>query len=251
MITIKSPREIEVMRGAGRAVWEAHQHVASLVQPGVTTEYLDRQVEEFIRDHGGIPTFKGYHGFPASICASINEEVVHGIPGNRELKEGDIVSVDIGVTKDGYVGDSANTYAAGAEHPEDRRLMDVCQGSLAAAISVIRAGIKLMAVSAAVQNHVESHGFSVVRKYVGHGIGRQMHEDPQVPNYVSKTFREMDLVLKPGMVLAVEPMVNAGTHEVKVMPDRWTVVTKDGKKSAHFEHTIHVAEGRADVLSIG
>lgn len=239
MIILKSPREIELMKEAGMLVYEVHQALAKAVAPGVTTGELDALAESLIRKAGGIPTFKGYHGFPASICASVNEEVVHGIPGKRRLQEGDMIAIDLGVTYKGYVGDSAWTHPVGKVDPEATRLMDVTRTALEKAIEQCYPGKRLGDIGWAVQSYVEANGFGVVRDFVGHGIGASMHEDPQVPNFGTPgTGKE----LRPGMVIAIEPMVNAGTWEVKVLADKWTVVTADRRYSAHFEHTIAITE---------
>jgi len=246
MIILKSPREIELMKEAGRIVWEVHQALAQAVKPGITTAELDALAESLIRKAGGIPTFKGYGGFPASICASVNEEVVHGIPGRRKLREGDIISIDVGVTYKGYVGDSAFTHPVGQISPEAARLLEVTRTSLEKAIEQCYPGKRLGDIGHAVQSYVEAHGFSVVRDFVGHGVGTQMHEDPQVPNYGEPG---TGVLLRPGMVIAVEPMVNAGTWEVRTLRNQWTVVTVDRKYSAHFEHTIAITEDGPVVLT--
>ncbi len=235
------------MREAGRLVALCHQVVAEAIRPGVTTRELDRIAEEFIRKNGGIPTFKGYFGYPASICVSVNDEVVHGIPGPRVLREGDIVSVDIGVTYKGFVGDAAFTWPVGKVSELARRLLDVTREALAAGIAQSRPGNRLTDISHAVQTLAEAHGFSVVREFVGHGIGRQMHEEPQVPNYGPPG---QGPTLLPGMVLAIEPMVNAGGAEVWVDKDRWTVRTRDGSLSAHFEHTVAITRDGPQILTL-
>lgn len=247
MIILKSPREIELMREPGLIVYEVHQELAKAVQPGVTTAELDALAESLIRKAGGIPTFKGYHGFPASICASVNEEVVHGIPGKRKLQEGDVIAIDLGVTYKGYVGDSAYTHPVGKISAEAQNLLDVTRISLEKAIEQCYPGKRLGDIGHAVQSYVEAQGFGVVRDFVGHGIGANMHEDPQVPNFGTPgTGKE----LRPGMVLAIEPMVNAGTWEVKVLADKWTVVTADRRYSAHFEHTVAITENGPVILTL-
>lgn len=246
MIILKSPREIELMKEAGLIVWQVHQALAKAVVPGVTTGELDALAESLIRKVGGIPTFKGYHGFPASICASVNEEVVHGIPGKRKLQQGDVIAIDLGVTYKGYVGDSANTHAVGTISDETQRLLDVTRISLEKAIEQCYPGKRLGDIGHAVQAYAEAHGFGVVRDFVGHGIGASMHEDPQVPNFGTPgTGKE----LRPGMVLAIEPMINAGTWQVKVLADKWTVVTADRRYSAHFEHTVAITEQGPVILT--
>jgi methionyl aminopeptidase len=247
VIVIKSPVEIEMMREAGRITAKALRLVGEAVRPGVTTRALDKIAEEYIRSEGAKPAFLGYHGFPATLCTSINEQVVHGIPGKRMLTEGDILSVDCGAVVDGFFGDSAMTFAVGEVNPEARALMDATRDSLDAGIAKMRADMRLYDIGAAVQQVAEAAGFSVVREYVGHGIGRAMHEEPQVPNFGQAG---KGVQLKPGMVFAVEPMVNAGGYEVRSLDDGWTVVTADGSLSAHFEHTIAVTEDGPVILTV-
>ncbi len=244
---IKEPWEIDIMRVAGGIVGTGLEMLRGMMKPGVSTAELDAAFEEHVRSHDAVPTFKGYRGFPASICASINEEVVHGIPSpDRILEEGDLLSVDCGATYKGYVGDSAMTVGIGKIRPEAKRLMDVTRESLEKAIEAMGPGVPLSRVSGAVQKHAEDHGYAIVRKYVGHGIGRAMHEDPQVPNYVIEGY---DFMLRPGIVLAIEPMLNLGTEDVRTLSDDWTVVTKDAKLSCHSEHTIAVTETGTEVLT--
>lgn len=246
MIVLKSPREIEIMREAGQIVYEVHQELAKAVVPGVTTGDLDSLAERLIRKAGGVPTFKGYHGFPASICASVNEEVVHGIPGSRRLHEGDIIAIDLGVTYKGYVGDSAYTHPVGKVSPDTELLLEVTRVSLEKAIEQCYPGKRLGDLGHAVQHHAEAYGMGVVRDYVGHGIGARMHESPQIPNFgLSGT----GALLRSGMVLAIEPMVNGGTWEVKTLSDNWTVVTLDRKYSAHFEHTVAITDDGPVILT--
>lgn len=247
MIIAKSPAEIEVMREAGRITARALDAVSSAVRPGITTADLDAIAEDVIVKAGARPAFKGYHGFPATLCTSVNDEVVHGIPGDRVLREGEIVSVDCGAIVDGYYGDSARTFPVGQVSDEATRLLDVTRRSLEAGIARCRPGMRLYDVSAAVQEVAEAAGFSVVREYVGHGIGRSMHEDPQVPNY-GKT--GTGPTLRTGMVLAIEPMINAGAADVRSLDDGWTVITVDGAMSAHFEHTVAVTENGPLVLTV-
>lgn len=246
MIILKSPREIEVMKEAGLIVYEVHQELAKAVLPGVTTGELDALAESLIRQRGGVPTFKGYNGFPASICASVNEEVVHGIPGKRKLQEGDVIAIDLGVTFKGYVGDSAYTHAVGKVGEDAQRLLDATAISLEKAIEQCYPGKRLGDLGHAVQAYVEAQGLSVVRDYVGHGIGTNMHEDPQIPNFGTPG---TGVQLKPGMVLAIEPMVNLGTWEVRTLRDKWTVVTNDTRYSAHFEHTVAITEHGPVILT--
>lgn len=247
MILIKTPAELARMREAGRIVAGVLARLRREVAPGVTTGDLDRIAEEEIRQAGGVPAFKGYRGFPASICTSVNDEVVHGIPSPRRvLREGEIVSLDVGVALDGFYADAALTVPVGRIGPDARRLLRVTEEALWAGIRAAREGARLGDVSHAVQRHVERHGYSVVREYAGHGIGRQMHEDPWVPNY-GRPGRGP--VLRRGMTLAIEPMVNAGRHEVYTLPDGWTVKTRDGSLSAHFEHTVAVAGDAPEILT--
>jgi len=216
------------------------------VQPGMTTGELDRLAEEFIRAHGGRPAFKGYRGFPASICPAVNDEVVHGIPGDRRLKEGDIVGLDVGVEMNGYYGDAAVTVPVGKASKEALRLLEVTREALMAGVARAKAGNRVGDISHAIQSHVEKHGYSVVRSLVGHGIGREMHEEPQVPNYGPEGRGPR---LMAGQVIAIEPMVNVGGADVVTQPDGWTVVTKDGSLSAHFEHTVAVGGDGPEILS--
>src|SRR6266550_2006863 len=246
MIIGKSKREIEKMRAAGALVGLVLARLREMVEPGITTIEVDRAAERMIRDAGALPTFKGYHGFPYSICASVNEQVVHGFPSDYQLKEGDIFSIDVGVTLEGFVGDTATTVPVGDVSPESLNLIRITEECLARAIEQCRAGLHLGDIGWAVQEHAESHGYSVVRDYVGHGIGRRMHEDPQIPNY-GKPGKGPKI--RNGYVFAVEPMVNLGTCDTKVLADGWTVVTLDGRMSAHAEHTIAITENGPDVLT--
>ncbi len=246
-IKLKTPDEVEIMRRAGQLVAATLDMVAEEIGDGMTTARLDALVEDFIRSHEAVPAFKGFQGFPASACVSINEEVVHGIPGDRVIKNGDIVSVDIGTIVDDFYGDSARTFAVGEITEEKSRLMQCTRRCLEAGIEKACDGNKLGLVSAAVQQVAEGEGYGVVRQLVGHGIGRKMHEEPQIPNYGSP---EEGPVLKTGMVLAIEPMINMGTHEVKTLPDQWTVVTADGQPSAHFEHTIAITDNGPEILTL-
>ncbi|MBB6455165.1 methionyl aminopeptidase [Salirhabdus euzebyi] len=246
MIICKTPREIEIMREAGRIVALTHQELQKNIQPGITTKELDVIAEKLIRSMDAIPSFKGYNGFRGSICASVNEELVHGIPGNRKLNEGDIISIDIGAKYNGYHGDSAWTYPVGEIDDETQRLLDVTEKSLFKGLDEAKAGVRLSNISHAIQSYVEPKGFSIVREYVGHGVGQELHEDPQIPHYGPPNKGPK---LKPGMVLAIEPMVNAGERYVQTLEDQWTVVTVDGKRCAHFEHTIVVTEDGFDILT--
>ena len=247
MIILKTRREIEIMRKAGRLVAESHELVRKYIKPGITTKELDQIVEDFLKSQNAIPTFKGYNGFPYSICASVNEEVVHGMPGDRKLKEGDIISVDIGATFEGYVGDSAKTFFVGEVDDEKRRLVEVTRQSFYEGIKFAKESCRLSDISHAIQEYVENAGFSVVRDYVGHGVGKNMHESPQIPNFGKPGKGPR---LQQGMVLAIEPMINAGTYNVKVLDNDWTVVTLDGKPSAHYEHTIAITDGEPELLTV-
>ena len=246
MIILKSPREIDCMRAAGRLTALTVAALKKAICPGITTGELDAVAEEFIVRHGGIPTFKGYQGFPAIICASINNEVVHGIPGLREVKAGDIISIDIGVTYEGYVGDSAFTVPVGAVNADALRLLRVTEEALYKGIAQAKTGGRLSDIGHAVESYVNRAGFSVVRDYVGHGIGTRMHEDPLIPNFGPPGRGPR---LQEGMVLAIEPMVNIGSYEVKVLANGWTVVTADGSWSAHFEHTVAITADGPEILT--
>lgn len=246
MIYIKSDAQIEIMRRAGRVVAEALQLMEQEVRPGISTGELDAMAEELIISRGARPGFKGYHGFPATACISIDDEVVHGIPGKRKLVDGQIVSVDLGAIVDGYYGDSAATFPVGEISEEKRKLLEVTKRSLEAGLAEVKAGVKLGRVSSAIQRLAEAAGFSVVRDMVGHGVGRALHEDPQVPHFGPA---DAGPVLEKGMVIAIEPMVNIGDYRVDQKPDGWTIVTADGSPSAHFEHTVAVMENGGDILT--
>jgi methionyl aminopeptidase len=235
------------LKRSNAIVAEVFEKLKGMIAPGITTKELDQIAEEYILSKGGRPAFKGYRGFPATLCISINEEVVHGIPGQRRLKEGDIVSLDVGVNFVGYFGDSAITLPVGEVDPEGKRLLEVTKKALTIGIEKAKIGNRLFDISYAIQRWVESHGFSVVRDFVGHGIGKDLHEEPQIPNFGAP---HQGPRLEKGMVLALEPMVNEGTYEVRVLSDGWTVVTADGKRSAHFEHTITITDDGAEILSI-
>jgi methionyl aminopeptidase len=247
----KSKSDLARMREAGRIVGEVLERIGALIRPGATALELDEFAESWITGRGAKPSFKGYHGFPRSLCISVNEEVVHGIPGPRALQDGDIVTIDCGALLDGWHGDAARTFAVGSVDGESKELLRVCEGALAAAIEQVRPRRKLGDVSRAVEGFVKRESsFSVVRQYVGHGIGRALHEEPQVPNYHEPGFPFADLVLEPGHVFAIEPMVNAGTPDVRVREDLWTVVTADGRRSAHFEHTVAVMDDGPQILTV-
>lgn len=245
-IVIKSDEEIARMRQAGRIVATVLEILKSKVKPGIKTEELDVIAAEEIKRRGGIPSFKGYHGYPANLCVSINDEIVHGIPGKRIVREGDIVSLDLGAIYQDFQGDAAVTVGVGRISPQARRLVETTEGALKAGISAGHAGGRLGDISAAIQHYAESRGFSVVREYTGHGIGRQMHEDPQIPNF---GLPGEGPLLKKGMTLALEPMVNAGDWHTRVADNHWTVLTVDGSLSAHFEHTVVVTGGKLEILT--
>lgn len=245
-ITLKSRQELGHMRRAGRVVAYMIDALVKAVRPGIRTGELDAIAEKVNRDMGAIPSFKGYRGYPATICVSVNDEIVHGIPGRRVLKEGDIVGLDVGAIVNGYHGDAAVTVGVGRVSREAELLIETTRETLAQGIKQARAGGRMGDISAAIQNYAESRGYSVVREYVGHGIGRALHEDPAVPNYGEPG---KGLTLQSGMVLALEPMVNIGTWQTRVKADNWTVVTLDGSLSAHFEHTIAITDGTPEVLT--
>lgn len=247
MIELKSEREIRIIRENGKIVGLTLSYLKEKIKPGIKTIELDKLAEEFIVKKNAIPAFKGYRGYPGNICASINNEVVHGIPGERVLKEGEIISVDIGVLKDGFYADGAWTFPVGEISNQAKRLLEVTLKSLEAGISQAQMGNRLGDISSAVQSEAERNGYSVVRDLTGHGIGRHMHEDPPVPNFGSPG---TGLLLKEGMILAIEPMVNAGGYEIKTLEDNWTVVTLDGSLSAHFEHSIAVTKNGPEILTL-
>lgn len=248
MVIIKSPKEIDKMRRAGKIVAKVLSKIKDYIKPGTNTLELDTLAEKWIREEGGVPAFKGYLGFKHTLCTSINEEVVHGIPSTKVvLKEGDIIGVDCGAIVEGYYGDAAYSFPVGKVSEKASELLRVTEESLMKGIAQMTSDKRLFDIGAAVQRHAESYGFSIVRDYVGHGVGTKLHEEPQVPNYGEPNtgFR-----LKPGMVFAIEPMVNEGTHEVKLLSDGWTVITKDKKLSAHFEHTIVITDSQPEILTV-
>ena len=247
MVTLKSARELETMRRSGKITAKVLTELMQTARAGMTTKELDEIAERGIRGLGGIPTFKGYHGFPATICASVNDEVVHGIPGGYVLQDGDLLSIDIGTTLDGYVSDSAVTIPIGTISSKAQKLLEVTQECLMIGIAQMQKGNHLGDISAAVQRHAEDHGYGVVRELAGHGVGTAMHEEPQVPNY-GKAGTGMEL--RPGLVLAIEPMITLGDRKVEILKDGWTVVTADGKLAAHFEHTIAVTEDGPRILTL-
>ncbi len=246
-ITIKRDFHIDKMRVAGRITAQVLELVQSYIRPGITTGELDKIAEEFIRSNGATPSFKGLYGYPASICASVNDEVIHGIPGNRVLREGDIVSIDTGAYIKGFHGDATRTFGVGKISAERQRLIDVTRESFFRGIEFAKSGNHLIDISAAVQDYVESNGYAVVRDYVGHGIGREMHEDPNVPNYRTG---KRGPKLMTGMTLAIEPMVTAGSYKVKTLSNKWTVVTKDGSDAAHYENTVCITDGEPELLTL-
>ena len=246
MIHYRSEDEIDLIRESSLLVAKTHAEISALIIPGVTTLQLDTIAEEFIRDNGGVPAFKGYGGFPNTLCASLNEQVVHGIPNDNPLKNGDIISMDCGVVMNGYYGDSAYTYEVGEVSEEVKNLLLRTKESLYLGIDQAISGNRIGDIGFAIQRHVEQFGYGVVREMVGHGVGENLHEDPQVPNYGK---RGKGIKLKEGMVIAIEPMINLGTKNIKQLSDGWTVITTDRKYSAHFEHTIVVRKGKAEVLS--
>lgn len=251
MIYLKTEDEIELLRQANLLVGKTLAEIARMIKPGVTTRQIDSLADTFIRDHGAIPTFKGFPGndgqpFPASVCTSVNEQVVHGVPTDTPLKEGDIVSVDCGTLLNGYNGDSCYTFCVGEVAPETKQLLKVTKESLYLGIEAAIVGHRIGDISYAVQRHCESHGYGVVRELCGHGIGREMHEDPMVPNYGR---RGNGSQIKNGLCIAIEPMITMGSREVGILSDGWTIITRDGKPAAHFEHTIAVHNGKADILS--
>jgi len=247
-VTIKTEREINIMREAGNILATVHDELAKIIEPGITTMELNNFADKLIREYDSIPSFLNYNGYPASLCVSVNDEVVHGIPNKkRKLIEGDIVSLDCGVIYNGYHSDSARTYAVGKISPEHQRLIDVTKQSFFEGIKFAKAGNHLYEISKAIQKYVEENGYSVVRDLVGHGIGQNLHEEPQIPN-----FKQIGrgIKLRPGMTLAIEPMVNKGVYDVWFLDDDWTVVTQDGEYSAHYENTVLITEGEPELLSI-
>ena len=246
MITLKSSHEIELMRRAGKITAAARAYAGELVRPGVTTQEIDSEVEHFIRKQGAVPSFLHYNGYPASACISVNDEIIHGIPGKRVLQEGDIVSVDVGAYIGGFHGDCAATFPCGNISPEAQDLIDVTRQSFFEGIRYAKEGHRLMDISAAIQQYVESHGYSIVREYVGHGVGQAMHEAPEIPNY-GHPGRGPRLLR--GMTLAIEPMVNAGSAAIRQMPDGWTVRTLDGKWAARYENTVLITDGEPEILT--
>ena len=251
MIQLKNATQIEIMKEAGRITGEALLLAGEAIKEGVTTKHLDDIIRHHIEKSGAKPTFLGYGGFPGSACISVNDEVIHGIPGKRVIHDGDIVSLDVGATYKGFVGDCAGTFACGEISAEAKKLIEVTRQSFFEGIKFARPGYRISDIGAAIQEYVESHGYSVVRDYVGHGIGRSLHEAPEVPNFkISGGVRRPNPRLVKGMTLAIEPMVNMGGHEIRVLPDGWTVVTADGSLSAHYENTILITDGEPEILTM-
>jgi len=250
MIKRKTTREIEMMRHAGEIAAAARQIAGKMVTVGATTQSINKKVHDFLLSHGAAPTFLNYNGFPASICISINEQVIHGIPSSRKLNQGDIVSIDIGATKDGYIGDCAATFIVGKGSPESERLIEITRKCFYEGLKYARVGYRVSDISRAIQRCAEENGYSVVREYVGHGVGTKLHEAPEVPNYIEIPRKKADPRLLPGMTLAIEPMVNAGDAAIRVLADKSTVVTADGKNSAHFENTVLITEDEPEILTV-
>jgi methionyl aminopeptidase len=249
MIILKTERDLEAMRPAGSVANAVLETVAGFIRPGVTTKQIDDFAAETIRKHGAKSAFLGYRKYPCHVCISVNEEVVHGLAKERRVEFGDIVSLDVGVRYNGFIGDTAKTVPVGGCGVAAQRLLDVTEQALYEGIAQALAGNRVVDISRAIQRHVESHGYSVVKEFVGHGVGRTVHEDPQIPNFVEQS--KSSPKLRPGMTLAIEPMVNAGRPEVKILKDGWTVVTADGQLSAHFEHTVLITEGEPEILTCG
>ncbi len=250
MVTLRSPKEIQKMKDAGRIVAKALKKASLLIEPNVSTYAINSAIEEHVKKSGGDLLFKGYRGFPAGSCISINAEIVHGIPRkDRKLQAGDIVSIDVGVRYKGYCGDAAVTLPVNGVSEKKCRLMKACRGALSRAIETMRSGALLSDVCSAIEDYARQRSYSVVRQFVGHGIGTEMHEPPQVPNYVDREVLSHDLLLQPGLVIAIEPMLNEGTYRVKELKDKWTVVTADGKNSAHYEQTVALGPDGPEILT--
>lgn len=246
LTTVKTKEEIELMKISGTINYNCHKFLESKLTPGITTLELDKLAEKFIRDNGGIPSFKNYEGFPASICTSINDEVVHGIPGNRSLKKGDIISIDIGVIYKGYHSDSANTFPVGSISKEKQYLIEHTRKALEQGIKAVKNGVKVGAIGSAIEDYALKHNLGVVKELVGHGVGTHLHEDPDVPNYGNKND---GIILKTGMTIAIEPMLNLGNEDICILDNNWTIVTEDGSPSGHFEHTVLVTDNGCEILT--
>ena len=250
MIKRKTAQEIELMRRAGKIAAAARQIAGEMVIAGVTTQSINKKVHDFILSHGAVPAFLNYNGYPASVCISVNEQVIHGIPSSRKLIDGDIVSIDVGAVKDGYIGDCAATFIAGSGAIEAERLIKVTKECFYKGLKFARVGYRVSDISKAIQNCAEKNGYSVVREYIGHGVGTKMHEPPEVPNFIEIPRKKPDPRLLSGMTLAIEPMVNMGGAEIRVLDDKWTVVTADGKPSAHYENTVLITDDSPEILTI-
>lgn len=246
MISIKNSDEIKKMKAAGQINYLTHQYLKTLIKPGITTKYLDEEADKFIKSHGATPSFYGYQGYPASICTSVNEVVVHGIPGEQILRNGDIIAIDIGVYKDEYHSDACRTYPVGEINSEKTRLLHHTEKMLWIGLKEVKAGAKIGNIGARISEYANKHNYAVVRELVGHGVGKELHEEPDVPNYGKYN---TGTILKAGMVIAVEPMINAGTRNIYLEDDDWTIVTRDGKPSAHYEHTVLVTEDGYEILT--
>jgi len=249
MIKVKTEQEVQRMRSAGKVAAAARELAGKMVTAGVTTQSIDKSVHDFIISQGAVPSFLGYNGYPASICISINDEIIHGIPSPRKLAKGDIVSIDIGATKDGYIGDCAASFIVADAEPNSQKLVEVTKQCFYEGLKFAKVGYRVSDISRAIQNHAEENGYSVVREYVGHGVGSKMHEAPEIPNYVEKPRRKADPRLMPGMTFAIEPMINMGGAAIKVLDDGWTVKTADGSMSAHYENTILITRGEPEILT--
>jgi methionyl aminopeptidase len=250
MVNRKTEREIKIMRRAGKIAAAARRMAGEMVAVGATTQSINKKVHDFILSQGAIPTFLNYRGFPASMCISVNEQVIHGIPSLRELVEGDVVSIDIGAIKDGYNGDCAATFIAGNGSAESQRLVEVTRKCFFEGLEYARVGYRVSDISRAIQRCAEENGYSVVREYVGHGVGTKLHEPPEIPNFIETPRTKADPRLLSGMTIAIEPMVNAGTAEIKILNDKWTVVTIDGKNSAHYENTVLITDDEPEILTV-
>jgi len=250
MIKRKTTREIELMRKAGEIAAAARQIAGNMVTVGATTQSINKKVHDFLISHGAVPAFLGYRGYPASVCISVNEQIIHGIPSSRKLIQGDVVSIDIGAVVNGYIGDCAATFIAGDGSLEAKRLVEVTRECFFKGLKYARAGYRVSDISRAIQIFAEDNGYSVVREFVGHGVGTKVHEPPEVPNYIESPRKKADPRLLPGMTLAVEPMVNAGGAAIRILEDGWTVVTADGKNSAHYENTILITEDEPEILTV-
>jgi len=250
MIKRKTTREIEMMRNAGKIAAEARNLAGRMVTVGAKTRSINKAVHEFLISKGAVPTFLGYRDYPASICISVNDEVIHGLPDSNKLVQGDVVSIDIGATKNGYIGDCAATFIAGKGDRESERLIEVTRECFYEGLKFAKPGNRVSDISRAIQKYAEANGYSVVRDYVGHGVGTKLHESPEVPNFIETPRKKADPRLVPGMTLAVEPMINAGGYEIKILDDGWTVVTADGKNSAHYENTILITEDEPEILTV-